>query len=126
MPTQEGILTVILVAIVANLLVAIGLLVGPRIRRRRMDRDESAEINRQVLLRAHLFGSGNDSVERSRAAAERPSFRSPQAPFRDGVAPRMAAPGTPLAMDSDLARSIARLPNRALSRASRFRRSSGE
>ena len=100
MPTQEGILTVILVAIVANLLVAIGLLVGPRIRRRRMDRDESAEINRQVLLRAHLFGSGNDSVERSRSAAERPSFRSSQAPFRDGVALRMAALANSLPMEA--------------------------
>ena len=34
MPTQEAILTVILVAIVANLIVAVGLLVGPRFRRR--------------------------------------------------------------------------------------------
>jgi diguanylate cyclase (GGDEF)-like protein len=98
MPTQEGILTVILVAIVANLLVAVGLLVGPRIRRRRVDRDESAEINRQVLLRAHLFGGGNGSVPRSQASAERPSFRSPQAPFHDRTGLRAASLGTPLPM----------------------------
>jgi diguanylate cyclase (GGDEF)-like protein len=95
MPTQEGILTVILVAIVANLLVAVGLLVGPRLRRRRMDRDESAEINRQVLMRAHLFGGGSGSAERSAAMSERPSFHAPQAPFADRTGLRAAPLGTP-------------------------------
>lgn len=63
MPTQEGFLTIILVAIVFNLLLAIGLLAGPWIRRRRHAADEvpDAEVSRRVLLRAHLFGAGGDS-----------------------------------------------------------------
>ena len=59
MPTQEGFLTVILAAIVANLLLAVGLLAYPWIQRRRHrapDIDD-AETSRRVLLRAHLFGS---------------------------------------------------------------------
>jgi diguanylate cyclase (GGDEF)-like protein len=59
MPTQEAILTVILVAIVANLIVAVGLLVGPRFRRR-IDHDESAEIHQHVFLRAQTVGGPGD------------------------------------------------------------------
>jgi diguanylate cyclase (GGDEF)-like protein len=58
MPTQEAVLVVILVAIVANLVLAIGLLVAPRFRSgaRRPDRDESADINRHMLIRARQHG----------------------------------------------------------------------
>jgi diguanylate cyclase (GGDEF)-like protein len=59
--TQEAILTIILIAIVANLVVAVALLVGPRIRARRGGTDRSAESDRQELLRAHLFGSSKAS-----------------------------------------------------------------
>lgn len=60
MPTQEGFLTIILIAIVLNLLLAVGLLAGPWIRRRWRDRDDApdAEGSRRVLLRAQLFGGG--------------------------------------------------------------------
>ena len=54
--TQEAILTIILVAIIANLVVAVALLVSPRFRARRGGSDRSAESDRQELLRAHLFG----------------------------------------------------------------------
>ena len=54
--TQEAILTIILVAIIANLVVAVALLVSPRMRARRGGTDRSAESDRQELLRAHLFG----------------------------------------------------------------------
>jgi diguanylate cyclase (GGDEF)-like protein len=62
MPTQEGFLTIILAAIVFNLLLAIGLLVGPLIRRRLRKADDftDAEVSRRVLLRAHLFGAAAD------------------------------------------------------------------
>ena len=61
MPTQEAFLTVILVAIVINLIVAIGLLVGPRFRGRRHDRDESAEITHGMLTRTQSLGGVNAS-----------------------------------------------------------------
>jgi diguanylate cyclase (GGDEF)-like protein len=61
--TQDAILTIILVAIIANLVVAVALLVSPRIRARRGGTDRSAEIDRQELLRAHLFG-GTRATER--------------------------------------------------------------
>jgi diguanylate cyclase (GGDEF)-like protein len=70
MPTQEGFLTIILVAIVLNLVLAVGLLAGPWIRhRRRHDEDEvlDAEMSRRVLLRAHLFGGVGESDEPSSA-----------------------------------------------------------
>ncbi len=63
--TQEAILTIILVAIIANLVVAVALLVSPRMRARRGDTDRSAASDRQELLRAHLFGGAT--------AAERPA-----------------------------------------------------
>jgi diguanylate cyclase (GGDEF)-like protein len=73
MPTQEGFLTIILAAIVFNLLLAIGLLVGPVIRRRlRKDDLTDAEVSRRVLLRAHLFGAG--------AEPEAPSEDEPEPP----------------------------------------------
>jgi diguanylate cyclase (GGDEF)-like protein len=63
MPTQEGFLTIILIAIVLNLLLAVGLLAGPLIRRRWRDKDDApdADSSRRVLLRAHLFGGAGDS-----------------------------------------------------------------
>ena len=63
MPTQEGFLTIILIAIVLNLLLAVGLLAGPWVRRKWRNADEApdAEGSRRVLLRAHLFGSAGDS-----------------------------------------------------------------
>ena len=63
MPTQEGFLTIILIAIVLNLLLAVGLLAGPWIRRRWRDADDApdADGSRRVLLRAHLFGGADDS-----------------------------------------------------------------
>jgi diguanylate cyclase (GGDEF)-like protein len=64
MPTQEGILTVILVAIVANLAVALGLLVGPRIRRRR-DRNALTDLDTRVFVRAQAFGGSDGSSEPS-------------------------------------------------------------
>jgi diguanylate cyclase (GGDEF)-like protein len=69
MPTQEGFLTIILVAIVLNLLLAIGLLAGPWVLRRRRVADDvvDAEISRRVLLRAHLFGGMGESDEPSPA-----------------------------------------------------------
>jgi diguanylate cyclase (GGDEF)-like protein len=74
MPTQEGFLTIILAAIVFNLLLAIGLLVGPVIRRRLRKPDDltDAEVSRRVLLRAHLFGAG--------AEPEMPSADEPEPP----------------------------------------------
>ena len=59
--TQEAILTIILIAIVANLIVAVALLVSPRIRARKGGTDRSAEIDRQEVLRAHLFGGAKAS-----------------------------------------------------------------
>jgi len=63
MPTQEGFLTIILIAIVLNLLLAVGLLAGPWMRRRWRNADDTpdAEGSRRVLLRAHLFGGGGNS-----------------------------------------------------------------
>ena len=66
MPTQEGFLTIILIAIVLNLLLAVGLLAGPWIRRRWRNADDApdapdADGSRRVLLRAHLFGGADDS-----------------------------------------------------------------
>jgi diguanylate cyclase (GGDEF)-like protein len=66
--TQQAILTIILIAIVANLVVAVALLVTPRLRARRGDSDRGAEIDRQELMRAHLFGGRNSS---NRAASAR-------------------------------------------------------
>jgi diguanylate cyclase (GGDEF)-like protein len=98
MPTQEGFLTIILAAIVFNLLLAIGLLVGPPIRRRLRKADDlsDAEISRRVLLRAHLFGAGagadpevpsTDEPEASDAAAPfgrtNPSIVDHRAPMTD-------------------------------------------
>jgi diguanylate cyclase (GGDEF)-like protein len=64
MPTQEGFLTIILIAIVLNLLLAVGLLAGPWIRRRWRNADDTpdAEGSRRVLLRAHLFGGGDSGA----------------------------------------------------------------
>jgi diguanylate cyclase (GGDEF)-like protein len=58
MPTQEGFLTIILIAIVLNLLLAVGLLAGPWIRRRLRGVGDvpDTDTSRRVLLRAHLFG----------------------------------------------------------------------
>jgi diguanylate cyclase (GGDEF)-like protein len=63
MPTQEGFLTIILIAIVLNLLLAVGLLAGPWIRRRWRNVDDApdTEGSRRALLRAHLFGGAGDS-----------------------------------------------------------------
>ena len=95
MPTQEGFLTIILAAIVFNLLLAIGLLIGPLIRRRlRKDDLTDAEVSRRVLLRAHLFGAGSDpevpaadEPDPSNAAAAfgraNPSIVDHQAPTAD-------------------------------------------
>jgi diguanylate cyclase (GGDEF)-like protein len=69
--TQEAILTIILIAIVANLIVAVALLVSPRIRARRGGTDRSAEIDRQELLRAHLFGGATASQRPAPAASGR-------------------------------------------------------
>jgi diguanylate cyclase (GGDEF)-like protein len=66
--TQEAILTIILIAIVANLVVAVALLVTPRIRGRSGDAGRSAEVDRQELLRAHLFGGSKASSRPSPAA----------------------------------------------------------
>jgi diguanylate cyclase (GGDEF)-like protein len=66
--TQQAILTIILIAILANLVVAVALLVTPRLRARRGDSDRGAEIDRQELMRAHLFGGQNSS---NRAASAR-------------------------------------------------------
>ena len=43
MPTQEGFLTIILIAIVLNLLLAVGLLAGPWIRRRWRNADDAPD-----------------------------------------------------------------------------------
>jgi diguanylate cyclase (GGDEF)-like protein len=88
---QDAILTIILVAILANLLVAIGLLVGPRIRARRNQDEERAEINRRVLLRAHLLGGGNGSTMPSPAES---GFGSSSAGF-DEVTPNIGAERVP-------------------------------
>ncbi len=79
MPTQEGFLTIILAAIVFNLLLAIGLLVGPLIRRR-LHKDDltDAEVSRRVLLRAHLFGAGAEPEVR---AADEPDPSNAAAAF---------------------------------------------
>ena len=65
MPTQEGVLTVILVAIVANLALVIGLLVVPRIRARRAVHDDTTDMSRGVLPRAHLFGADGPALANS-------------------------------------------------------------
>ena len=96
MPTQEGFLTIILAAIVFNLLLAVGLLVYPWIRRRlrRADDLTDADVSRRVLLRAHLFGGAGDPdmpsadvPDPSNAAAEfgraNPSIADDQAPVGD-------------------------------------------
>jgi diguanylate cyclase (GGDEF)-like protein len=117
MPTQEGFLTIILAAIVFNLLLAIGLLVGPVIRRRLRKDDDltDAEISRRVLLRAHLFGAGAepevpsadeasaDEAEPSNAAAAfgraNPSIVDHRAPMADNGPLSLA---TVLADDSEV------------------------
>jgi diguanylate cyclase (GGDEF)-like protein len=68
--TQEAILTIILVAIIANLVVAVALLVSPRIRARRGGPDRSTESDRQELLRAHLFGGPRPSGRPANASTE--------------------------------------------------------
>jgi diguanylate cyclase (GGDEF)-like protein len=68
--TQEAILTIILVAIIANLVVAVALLVSPRIRARRGGPDRSTESDRQELLRAHLFGGPRPSERPANASTE--------------------------------------------------------
>jgi len=115
MPTQEGFLTIILAAIVFNLLLAIGLLVGPPIRRRLRKADDlsDAEISRRVLLRAHLFGAGagadpevpsTDEPEPSDAAAAfgraNPSIVDHRAPMTDSGPRAIAAAMTDDAEDS--------------------------
>jgi diguanylate cyclase (GGDEF)-like protein len=104
MPTQEGFLTIILAAIVFNLLLAIGLLVGPLIHRRLRKVDHTdAEVSRRVLLRAHLFGAGAD--------AEVPSADEPDpsnaADAFGRVNPSMADHLAPVADSGPLSRATA-------------------
>jgi len=100
MPTQEGFLTIILIAIVLNLLLAVGLLAGPWIRRRWRNADDTpdAEGSRRVLLRAHLFGGGGDSGAPLPAgvgpANANALFGRPHPSVADHLVPMTEGPGT--------------------------------
>jgi diguanylate cyclase (GGDEF)-like protein len=106
MPTQEGVLTVILVAIVANLALVIGLLVVPRIRARRAVQDDTTDMSRGVLLRAHLFGADGPAVATSAARYAEPGnadavYSSAARPALAGAVPGAAA--TDASDDTDAA-----------------------